>query len=96
MPLIARALERTLIDEQSLQQRSAGCLDIVAHSISTTLLASPTPEIIEVALQFWSTMLPIVMQQLQNADHMTVTKSSLCDALSNIGVHVYERLSVSG
>lgn len=94
--LIAQALQNTINNEHpSIQQRTALCLDIVAHSTSMCLVSSPSDELMEMALQFWLAMLPIVTQQLQDDKQIPITKSTLCDAFSNIGVHVYERLTVS-
>lgn len=99
--LIAQALETTIQDDvPTVRHRAARCLDIVAHSISTHLLSQSNAksnefdEDIEMALQFWSKMLDIITQQLQDLEQNATTKSIFCDAFSNIGVHVYERLSV--
>lgn len=94
--LIAKALQNTINNEHpTIQQRTALCLDIVAHSTSMYLVSSPSDELMEMALQFWLALLPIVTQQLQDDKQIPTTKSTLCDAFSNIGVHVYERLTVS-
>lgn len=100
--LIAQALENTLQDDiATVRHRAARCLDIVAHSISTHLIAQSNVKSaefeadVEMALLFWSKMLQIVTEQLQDVEQSATTKSIFCDAYSNIGVHVYERLPVS-
>lgn len=96
LPNIAVALQRTINDEiTAIHQRTAQCIDIVAHSIGKHSLSQPSDEFIEMALHFWSAMLPSITEQLQDINQTSTTKSTLCDALSNIGVHVYERLAVS-
>lgn len=45
-------------------------------------------------LKFWLTMIPKVIDQIQIESNEANVKSVCCDALSNIGVHVYERLPV--
>lgn len=104
--LVADALENTIQDNvASIRLRTARCMDITVHSIGNYLLeqsdASPAKngnefeEDVQVALLFWSKILPSVTAQLQDADQSGPTKSIFCDVLSNIGVHVYERLPVS-
>lgn len=106
--LLAQALENTIHDEiASIRQRTARCMDIIAHSIGNYLLeqsdaaatknGSEFEEDVQVALLFWSKILPSVTEQLQNTEREQcgATKSIFCDVFSNIGVHVYERLPVS-
>lgn len=99
--LIAEALETTLQDEIStVQIRAARCLDVVVHSINTHLLSENNQKNaeferdVEMALEFWSKILPILTEQLQDLTQNSVTKSIFCNAYSDIGVHVYERLEV--
>lgn len=79
----------------------ARCLDVIANSISTYLVTQSHKKTtdfecdIDAALEFWSKMFPIIMQQLQDLDQRPRTRWTFCDAYSNIGVHVYERLAVS-
>lgn len=100
--LLAQALDNTIHDDiPSIRQRTARCMDIIAHSIGNYLLEQSDKnggefeEDVQVALLFWSTILPSVTEQLQDVDQSGVTKSIFCDVFSNIGVHVYERLPVS-
>lgn len=106
--LLSQALENTIHDDiASIRQRTARCMDIIAHSIGNYLLeqsdaAAATTgtefeEDVEVALLYWSKILPSVTEQLQNMgdDQSGATKSIFCDVFSNIGVHVFERMSVS-
>lgn len=99
--LISQALENSLQDDvASIRQRAARCMDIIAHSISTYLMAQNSNKLsefdddIEVALLFWTKMLQSIMEQLQDSEQIAGTKSIFCDVFSNIGVHVYERLPV--
>lgn len=103
--LLAHALENTIRDDiASIRQRTARCMDIIAHSIGNYLLeqsdasaaGSEFEEDVQVALLFWTKILPSVTEQLQDAELSGLTKSIFCDVFSNIGVHVYERLPVSG
>lgn len=99
--LIAEALECTLQDDiQTVQLRAARCLDVVVHSINTHLLSQSSQKNtafecdVEMALQFWSKIQNILTEQLQDLTLNAATKSTFCDAYSDIGVHVYERLPV--
>lgn len=99
--LIAEALERTLQDDiQTIRLRAARCLDVVVHSINTHLLSQSNHKNaefecdVEMALQFWSKIQNILTEQLQDLTLNSATKSTFCDAYSDIGVHVYERLPV--
>lgn len=100
--LIAEALERALLDEiPSVRLRAARCLDVVVHSINVYLLSQSNLKSaefesdVEIALQFWSKILGILTDQLQDLTQSSAAKSTFCDAYSDIGVHVYERLPVS-
>lgn len=99
--LIAEALENTLQDEiPTIRLRAARCLDVVVHSINTHLLSQSNLKNVEfeadveIALQFWSKILNILTEQLQDLSQSSAAKSTFCDAFSDIGVHVYERLPV--
>lgn len=99
--LIAEALENTLQDEiPTVRLRAARCLDVVVHSINTHLLSQSNLKNVdfeadvEVALQFWSKILNILTDQLQDLSQSSAIKSIFCDAFSDIGVHVFERLPV--
>lgn len=104
--LVAEALENTIGDDvPSIRQRTARAMDIIAHSIGNYLLEQSDAasmknshefeEDVQVALLFWSKILPSVTDQLQDVQQSAATKSIFCDVFSNIGVHVYERLPVS-
>lgn len=106
--LLSQALENTIHDDiASIRQRTARCMDIIAHSIGNYLLeqsdasaakmGTEFEDDVEMALLFWSKILPSVTEQLQymGDDQSGATKSIFCDVFSNIGVHVYERMSVS-
>lgn len=86
----------------SIQLRCARCADIIAHSISNYLLTSSDArsteefdEDIEIALLYWTRILPTIIELLNKDETDETMKSILCDAVSNIGAHVFERLPVS-
>lgn len=99
--LIVDALENTLQDEApTVRLRAARCLDVVVHSNSSYLLSQNNQKNVEfdidveIALQFWTKILDILTEQLQDLSLSSDIKSTFCDAFSDIGVHVYERLPV--
>lgn len=99
--LIAEALENTIQDEvATVRLRAARCLDVVVHSINMHLLSQSSlknvefESDVEIALQFWTKILSILTEQLQDSTQNSTTKSIFCDAFSDVGVHVYERLPV--
>lgn len=98
--LIVQALENTLQDDvATVRHQAARCLDVIANGIGTHLIKqsnqSDFENDIDRALEFWSKMIPIISQQLYDLDQRRQTRWTFCDAYSNIGVHVYERLTVS-
>lgn len=100
--LVAQALENTLQDDiASVRHQATRCLDIIANSISTHLVAQSHNKTqnfecdVDLSLEFWSKMFPIITQQLQDLEQTPRTRWTFCDAYSNIGVHVYERLAVN-
>lgn len=100
--LISQALENAFLDDiPSVCQRAARCLDVITHSINAYLLsqsainANDFEQDTENALIFWIKMLQSITAQLQDINQNVITKSIFCDVLSNIGVNIYERLSVS-
>lgn len=102
LQLIAQALENTLQDDvATVRHQAARCLDVIANSISTYLVNQSHNKTndfetdVELALAFWSKMFPIITQQLQDLEQKSRTRWTFCDAYSNIGVHVYERLTVN-
>lgn len=102
LDLIAIALRRSMADEEAaIQLRAARCLDVIANAINIHLLAQSTlrnahfDEYMRNCLTFWNEMMPCIAAELQGLDKNAALKSILCDACSNIGVHVFERLDVS-
>lgn len=98
---ISQALKNSMNDEvATVCQRSARCMDNIAHSISNALLnqsANKNPDFddnVNLAIGFWAEILQNITEQLQSESVEGITKSVYCDALSDIGVCVYERLSV--
>lgn len=46
-------------------------------------------------LAFWLEMLPALTEQIQNIEQNPVVRTMCCDAMGDVGVHVYEKLPVS-
>lgn len=102
LDLIAIALQKSIADEEAaIQLRAARCLDVVANAINLHLLAQSNQrianfdELTRQCLRFWNDMMPLIGSTLQQLEQSASLKSTLCDALSNIGVHIFERLEVS-
>lgn len=53
------------------------------------------PDELNTSVDFWVTMLPIVTEQIQDMQQNTSLRTICCDALGNLGVHVFEKLPVS-
>ncbi|XP_065366080.1 HEAT repeat-containing protein 6 [Calliphora vicina] len=72
---------------------AARCIDACAYEISRYLLDNASCSEIEIreCYKFWSTMMPIVVGHIaRDSEEMTTVRITLCDALSNIGVLMYE------
>ncbi|XP_055837462.1 HEAT repeat-containing protein 6 isoform X2 [Episyrphus balteatus] len=96
LQFIAAALKSSLNDAQpDIRLYTAKCLDSLGHSMNTYLLehGSPSNEELMSCQNFWISMLPSVIEKIQDADQSPALKAILCDFMSNIGVHVFERLS---
>lgn len=52
-------------------------------------------EELNASVDFWVTMLPIVTEQIQDIQQNASLRGICCDALGNLGVHVFEKLPVS-
>lgn len=99
--LVSIAVKNSIVDEEpTVQMRAARCLDVIANAINLHLLAQSNSrdgnfdEQVKKCLQFWTNMIPSVVDELQRLDQNPVLKTTLCDVFSNIGVHVFERLEV--
>ncbi|XP_052899579.1 HEAT repeat-containing protein 6 [Anopheles moucheti] len=94
LPLVAQALINAFGDTLSEIKLYAGrLLDLLGHAIHTQLLLQDKidPEQLNVALHFWSSIIPTVTEQIQDVRLVATLRSVCCDALGNIGVHVYEK-----
>uniref|UniRef100_A0A182PQC7 HEAT repeat-containing protein 6 n=1 Tax=Anopheles epiroticus TaxID=199890 RepID=A0A182PQC7_9DIPT len=94
LPMVAQAVVNAFGDPLSEIKLYAGrLLDLLGHSIHTELLLQDNidPEQLNVALQFWTTVMPTVTEQIQDVYLVATLRSVCCDALGNIGVHVYEK-----
>ncbi|KAM8720732.1 hypothetical protein ACLKA7_006727 [Drosophila subpalustris] len=77
------------LEDASLDVRLYGarCLDAVGFQLARQSVEQPN----ESDVSFWLRMLQAIYAAYQDAATATL-KSSLCDALSNMGVHSFERL----
>uniref|UniRef100_A0A182MKC1 HEAT repeat-containing protein 6 n=1 Tax=Anopheles culicifacies TaxID=139723 RepID=A0A182MKC1_9DIPT len=94
LPLVAQALINAFGDPLPEIKLYAGrLLDLLGHAIHTELLLQDKidPEQLNVALQFWISIIPTVTEQIQDVRLVATLRSVCCDALGNIGVHVYEK-----
>uniref|UniRef100_A0A182WJ62 HEAT repeat-containing protein 6 n=1 Tax=Anopheles minimus TaxID=112268 RepID=A0A182WJ62_9DIPT len=94
LPLVAQALKNAFGDPLSEIKLYAGrLLDLLGHAIHTELLLQDKidSEQLNVALQFWVSIIPTVTEQIQDERLVATLRSVCCDALGNIGVHVYEK-----
>ena len=44
---------------------------------------------------FWTTIMPHVIKKVQDPTQNAIFRGVLCDFMSNIGVHIFERLPVN-
>ncbi|XP_059614918.1 HEAT repeat-containing protein 6 [Phlebotomus argentipes] len=90
---VAEAIRSGLGDSsQTIVTNSAKALDFIAHSVTQYFLngSGKMSSELESAVELWLIVLPSVTEQLQGS--VVTIKIICCDALSNIGGHVYEAL----
>ncbi|EAT38851.1 AAEL009289-PA [Aedes aegypti] len=93
--LVAAALKNSFNDAIPEIKLYAGrVLDLIGHAINTSLLVKVTidPDELNTSVDFWVTMLPIVTEQIQDIQQNASLRGICCDALGNLGVHVFEKL----
>ncbi|XP_053673050.1 HEAT repeat-containing protein 6 [Anopheles nili] len=94
LPSVAQALINTFGDPLAEIKLYAGrLLDLLGHAIHTSLLLKDKidEEKLKVAVTFWITIIPTVTEQIQNVNLVANLRSVYCDALGNVGVHIYEK-----
>uniref|UniRef100_A0A182RSQ4 HEAT repeat-containing protein 6 n=1 Tax=Anopheles funestus TaxID=62324 RepID=A0A182RSQ4_ANOFN len=94
LPLVAQALIKAFGDPLSEIKLYAGrLLDLLGHAIHTELILQDKidPEQLNVAIHFWASIIPTVTEQIQDVRLVATLRSVCCDALGNVGVHVYEK-----
>uniref|UniRef100_A0A182XYY6 DUF4042 domain-containing protein n=1 Tax=Anopheles stephensi TaxID=30069 RepID=A0A182XYY6_ANOST len=94
LSVVAQALVNAFSDPLPEIKLYAGrLLDLLGHAIHTELLLQDKidPEQLNVALQFWTSIIPTVTEQIQDVQLVATLRSVCCDALGNVGVHVYEK-----
>ncbi|XP_058066119.1 HEAT repeat-containing protein 6 [Anopheles bellator] len=92
--LVAQALVNAFGDPVTEVKLVAGrVLDLVGHAVHTSLLSKDTVDTEELnkAVQFWNVILPTATEQIQDVYLFPNLRSACCDALGNIGVHVFEK-----
>ncbi|XP_062552864.1 HEAT repeat-containing protein 6 [Armigeres subalbatus] len=95
LPLVALALENSFHDAiPEIKLYSGRVLDLLGHAINTSLLLKVTidPDELNASVDFWVAMLPIVTEQIQDIQQSASLRGICCDALGNLGVHVFEKL----
>uniref|UniRef100_A0A1Q3FXF7 HEAT repeat-containing protein 6 n=1 Tax=Culex tarsalis TaxID=7177 RepID=A0A1Q3FXF7_CULTA len=95
LPLVAEALRASFRDAIPEIKLYAGrVLDLLGHSINTSLLLRVTvdPDELTNSVAFWTAMLPTVTEQIQDMQQNAALRAICCDALGNLGVHVFEKL----
>lgn len=92
---ISTALKLRIADpNMEICHSAAKCLDALGHGISQHLANYTTlnQDAVVGPVNFWLEILPVVVEQIQNSTQSSLLRSVYCDALANIGVHVFERL----
>ncbi|XP_055530262.1 HEAT repeat-containing protein 6 [Wyeomyia smithii] len=95
LALVAEALKKTFKDAvPEIRLYTARVSDLLGHAISTSLLSEVTITQKELAdcVDFWTEMLPSITEQIQDAQQSPMLRTICCDAIGNLGVHVYEKL----
>ncbi|XP_038119587.1 HEAT repeat-containing protein 6 [Culex quinquefasciatus] len=95
LPLVAQALQASFRDAIPEIKLYAGrVLDLLGHAINTSLLLKVTidPDELTNSVAFWTAMLPTVTEQIQDMQQNASLRAICCDALGNLGVHVFEKL----
>ncbi|XP_058462636.1 HEAT repeat-containing protein 6 [Malaya genurostris] len=95
LPLVSSALVKSFRDGVPEIRMYAGrVLDLLGHAINTSLLlrVSTNQEELTASVQFWTTMIPVVTEQIQDIQQSPSMRAICCDAFGNMGVHVYEKL----
>lgn len=74
---------------------AARCIDTCAYQISRYVMesSSSTETEIRECSKFWQNMMPIIVTHIgSDSEEMTTVRITLCDALSNIGVMMFEHI----
>ncbi|XP_055378340.1 HEAT repeat-containing protein 6 isoform X2 [Condylostylus longicornis] len=96
LQLVSNALLISLKDEQNeVRLHSAKCLDALGHSINTFLLSNPSLNDVTLCQNFWISVLPPVIEKIQDPKQNSALKGTLCDFLSNVGVYIFEKFTHS-
>lgn len=93
---ISTGLKLSITDPNTeICHSAAKCLDALGHGISQHLANwnNTNQDAVAGAVNFWLDILPLIVEQIQDSNQSSLLRSVYCDALANIGVHVFERLS---
>ncbi|XP_050093715.1 HEAT repeat-containing protein 6 [Anopheles aquasalis] len=92
---VAQALRNAFVDPViEVKIVAARVVDLLGHAVNTSLLSMDTvdPEELATAMHFWDAITPLLMDEIQDVYLFSTMRSICCDALGNIGVHVFEKL----
>uniref|UniRef100_A0A2M4CGA3 HEAT repeat-containing protein 6 n=1 Tax=Anopheles darlingi TaxID=43151 RepID=A0A2M4CGA3_ANODA len=92
---VAQALRNAFVDPViEVKIVAARVVDLLGHAVNTSLLSMDTvdPEELAKAIHYWDTITPLLMDEIQDVYLFSTMRSICCDALGNIGVHVFEKL----
>ncbi|XP_035792206.1 HEAT repeat-containing protein 6-like [Anopheles albimanus] len=92
---VAQALRNAFVDPViEVKIVAARVVDLLGHAVNTSLLSMDTvdPEELAKAMHFWDAITPLLMDEIQDVYLFSTMRSICCDALGNIGVHVFEKL----
>ncbi|CRL02980.1 CLUMA_CG016347, isoform A [Clunio marinus] len=84
------SLKSVQLDEKNYASRT---LDFVGSSINLYLSKDKKNiQDLDAAIEFWLSIIPSVVERIQDLTQPPLLRASLADSLANIGVHVFEKL----
>ncbi|XP_058974523.1 HEAT repeat-containing protein 6 isoform X2 [Musca domestica] len=101
LPKISVVLQKSMNDSlPDVRLYAARCIDSCAFQISRQVMESTASSSFQTDIQnfstFWMNMVPIVMEHIRrDKEEASTVRTVLCDALSNIGVVMFENCSQS-
>lgn len=98
LQLIAAALINSFSDiVPDIQLYGAKVIDALGQAINNHLVTEDSVKLEEFTTfyDFWQSIIPHVLQQIQNLNLNSKQRAACCDCMANIGVYIYEKLPVS-